>query len=140
MSILKKITVLFFCCCVFFMPVVSQAAPKYFNGDKNLVFVFERGGAVEYLDLTSITSYYYDPPYYRLGGNILLYSEKKAKIVGRANVYYDYYLDTHQIYRIDIAANGKKYGPINQNTSTSGRHNFKLATMIWKKAYNMDWK
>jgi len=139
MSILKKITILFFCCCVFFMPAISQAAPKYFNGDKNLVLVYEHSGGQEYLNMDSVTAYYYNPPYYRLGGKVLLYDLYKKKVRAEMTVYYDYYLNTHQIYEINIET-GERRGPFNENASTSDRNNIQLAKMMWKKAYNMNWK
>lgn len=139
MSTLKKITVLFFCCCVFFMPVISQAAPKYLNGDKNLVLVYEHPGHSEYLDLNSVTSYYYEPPYYRLGGTILLYDPNQSKTVDTLTVYFDYYTNTHQVYRINIYT-GAKSSPLNKQESRSDRHYFGIAKAVWKQAYNMDWK
>lgn len=139
MSILKKITVLFFCCCVFFMPTASQAAPKYLNGDKNLVLVYEESRYAEYLDLTSVTSYYYNPPYYRLGGVVLTYHTNQSIPIESRTVYCDYYLNTHQVYRIDINT-GKRSSPLNRRASRSDRHYFKIAEEMWKKAYNMDWK
>lgn len=89
--------------------------------------------------MSSVTTYYYNPPYYRLGGKILLYDMFKKQIRAEMTVYYDYYLNTHQIYEVNIET-GERRRSFNENASTSDRNNIQLAKMMWKKAYNMDWK
>lgn len=117
--------------------------PKYLNGDTNIELAAGHQGYGVYVDKTSVTCLIYNPPYYRLAANIITndYNNGRNRVSSTRTLYFDYYYDSHVIYGINIE-NNKTYGPYTEDdlNSTGARMDYKMAKIIWKTAYNMDWK
>lgn len=142
MSVSKKIIILFFCFFAYFIfvPTETTMAKEYYStGTSNVVLIEKRGSGSTYLNIDTIEAYIYNPPKYRLAANFFVYDTQARKIVFSNTVGFDYNIDQHTIYVVDLST-GSRRGPIDPKGTSSERSDFKAAKIIWKKAYNMDWK
>lgn len=142
MSVSKKIIILFFCFFAYFifMPTETTMAKEYYStGTSNVVLVEKRGTGESYLNIDTIEAYIYNPPKYRLAANIFVYDTKARKIVFSNTIGFDYDIDQHTIYSVDLST-GVRKGPLNPEGSSADRTDFRIAQIMWNKAYNMNWK
>lgn len=138
---LKKLLAAVLFCCTLLIPLGGNAYyyPKYLNNDSNIELAWGNGGTGLYVDKSSVVCEYYEPPYYRLAANVIEYDNDKHTVYRTYTQYVDYHTDTGAIY---VSFNGRLDGPYYNRSSNSDSQErvVNMTKIIWKTAYNMNWK
>lgn len=138
----KKLLMLFsFLFCLFLIPISGQATyiPNYLYSNNQIQLAYYQQGVGVYVDKTSIVNEYYDPPYYKLAANIIYYDFNRNKELYIETSHYSYNTNTGAVC-INSNLRGNR-GPFYNNRNTANdKRELKLAKIIWKTIYHMNWK
>lgn len=142
----KKLLMLFsFLFCLFLIPLSGQATyiPNYLYNNNQIQLAYYQQGVGVYVDKTSIVNEYYNPPYYKLAANIIYYNWNNGHegILHEETSHYIYNINDGSIY-VDSSMRGSLgpyYDRPSRNTARQNRE-IKIAKIIWKSVYNMNWK
>lgn len=134
----KMMLALFFTVSLFLIPTTNYAEdyPRYLYGNSQIVLAYGHMGHGTYVDKTSVVSEYYNPPYYRLAANILIYNIDKGTLYQTKTVHYSYNTSTGAISR---DGGDPLYDRPNSNAAYQQRP-VEVAKVIWEAAYNMPWR
>ena len=142
----KKLLILFsFLFCLFLIPLSGQATyiPNCLYDNNQIQLGYYRQGVGVYVDKTSIVNEYYNPPYYKLAANVIYYNFNKGHegILHEETNHYTHNINDGSIY-VDSSMRGS-LGPYYDRPSkniTSQNSEVKLAKLVWKTIYHMNWK
>ena len=116
-----------------------SSIPNHLYGNDKIELAYYQQGVGVYVDKTSIINEYYNPPYYKLAANIIYYDFNRNKELHIETSHYSYNTNSGAIY-VDSNWRGKR-GPFFNNVNTSNnKKELKVAKIIWKTIYHMNWK
>lgn len=141
----KWLTMFSFLFCLFLIPLSGQAnyIPDHLYNNSQIQLAYYHQGVGVYVDKTSIVNEYYNPPYYKLAANIIYYNWNNGHegVLHEETSHYTYNINDGSIY-VDSSMRGSLgpyYDRPSRNIAGQNRE-VKIAKIIWKSVYNMNWK
>lgn len=141
----KWLAMFSFLFCLFLIPLSGQATyiPDHLYNNNQIQLAYYQQGVGVYVDKTSIVNEYYNPPYYKLAANIIYYNWNNGHegILHEETSHYTYNINDESIY-VDSSMRGSLgpyYDRPSRNIASQNRE-VKIAKIIWKSVYNMNWK